>query len=257
MTTFLFASMLLQGPISGDVPIERTDTNSRLAHQQMVEKVHKGKIDVYFVGDSIIRRWGTSDVAYKDFLANWKQNFHGWNAGDFGWGGDTTNNILWRLQNGELGDVRPKAFVILAGTNNVGNMPGDDTKVESVVKGVKAIVEACRKQAPRATIVLTAIFPRNDNPAVVPTINRINEQLAKFARGRRMRWVNVNGKLADETGKLHEGMTVDNLHPSLKGYQIWADALNPVLEKILGPRATTDLSPPPTGDPSAVRKTGG
>src|ERR1017187_6462737 len=78
----------------------------------------KGGIDVYFEGDSITRRWGATD--YPDFLANWKENFFGWNAADFGWGADTIQNILWRLQNGELDGVNPKVIVLLAGTNNVG-----------------------------------------------------------------------------------------------------------------------------------------
>ena len=63
----------------------------------------EGRIDIYFEGDSITRRWGTSDDLYKNFLANWNQNFFGWNAADFGWGGDTTQNILWRLQQRGVG----------------------------------------------------------------------------------------------------------------------------------------------------------
>src|SRR6187401_2087428 len=99
----------------------RTDSNSMLAHRQLLAKSTQGKIDVYFMGNSITRRWGATD--YPDFLANWKQNFFGWNAANFGWGGDTTQNILWRLENGELDGVNPKVIVILAGTNNVGRDP--------------------------------------------------------------------------------------------------------------------------------------
>ena len=85
----------------------------------MLEKAKKGGIDIYFEGDSITRRWGATD--YPELLANWKQNFFGWNAADFGWGADTTQNILWRLNNGELDGVNPKVIVLLAGTNNVGS----------------------------------------------------------------------------------------------------------------------------------------
>ena len=73
-------------------PVPRTDRNSMLAHEQLVEKARKGGIDVYFEGDSITRRWGTSDRQYEAFLANWKQSFHGWNAGNFGWGGRTRSS---------------------------------------------------------------------------------------------------------------------------------------------------------------------
>ncbi len=98
----------------------------QIAHEQLVDKARRGGIDVYFAGDSITRRWGATD--YPEFLANWKQNFFGWNAANFGWGADTVQNILWRLQNGELDNVHPKVIVLLAGTNNVGNAtpPADD-----------------------------------------------------------------------------------------------------------------------------------
>ena len=87
--------------------------------------------------------------------------------------------------------------------------------------------------------------------AVVPEINRINENLAKLADGKKIRYINVNDKLADADGKLFPGMSRDRLHPTVKGYQIWADALKPIFTEILGPPAKTDHAPPPSGDPSA------
>ncbi len=185
-------------PSSADKAAARTDPNSMLAHQQLLEKRSKGRIDVYFEGNSIVRRWGATD--YPAFLANWRSNFLGWNAADF---------------------------------------------------GIKALVDACQRKAPGATIILTGIFPRNDNIAVVPEINRINANIARFADGQRIRYVNINDKLADADGRLHDGLTMDKLHPTQTGYQIWADALKPMLTEILGPPASVDLAPPPTGDPSA------
>ena len=91
-----------------------------------------------FVGDSIVRRWGATD--YPELLANWKTNFFGWNAANFGWGADRTENILWRLENGELDGVRPKIIVILAGTNNIGAQPGGVEAIDDTTRGVKAIV---------------------------------------------------------------------------------------------------------------------
>jgi lysophospholipase L1-like esterase len=240
---------------SATQPAPRTDRNSQLAHAQLIEKAKKGGIDVYFVGDSITRRWGTSDAKYAEMLANWKANFFGWNAGDFGWGGDKIENILWRLENGELDGVNPKVIVILAGTNNIGTEPPGDAKIADITAGLKAIVDVCRTKSPRATIILTAIFPRNDNIAVVPGINRINQNLAQLADGKTIRYVNVNDKLADKDGRLFDGMTIDGLHPSVKGYQLWADGLKPILNELLGPPAATDHAPPPTGDPSAAPAT--
>lgn len=250
LAAVLSAAAHAQGP-AADQASPRRDPNSRTAHEQLLEKAKKGGIDLYFTGDSITRRWGTSDHQYRENLANWKENFHGWNAGNFGWGADRTENILWRLENGELEGVNPKVIVILAGTNNVGNVPGGPEKVEDITRGVKAIVEACKKAAPDAAIILTAIFPRNDNMAVMPEIEKINANLAQIADGKKIRFLNVNDKLADENGKLREGVATDGLHLAVKGYQIWADGLKPILTEILGPKAETDHAPPPTGDPSA------
>jgi lysophospholipase L1-like esterase len=219
-------------------PVMRSDRNSHLAHTQLLAKAKAGGISIYFLGDSITRRWGATD--YPDFLAHWKQNFHGWNAGDFGWGADSTEHMLWRVQNGELDGVNPKVIVLLAGTNNIGKEPGDDAKVADITRGITALVSLCREKAPGAIIM--------------PTIDRINANLAKLADGKTVRYLNINDRLADASGKLFDGMTVDQLHLSLKGYQVWADALKPVFTELLGPPAATDTAPPPTGDPSAKPK---
>jgi lysophospholipase L1-like esterase len=239
-------------PVPADQPRMRADRNSHLAHQQLLAKAKSGGIDVYFLGDSITRRWGALD--YPDFLAHWKKSFQGWNAGNFGWGADRTENILWRLENGELDGVDPKVIVILAGTNNVGREPGDESTVADVTRGLAAVVGGCRKKAPGATVIVTAIFPRNDNPAVMPTIARINANLARMADGKSIRFLDVNPRLADANGTLFEGMMVDGLHPSLKGYEVWADGLKPVLIQLLGAPAASDHAPPPTGDPSASER---
>ncbi len=243
---------VLAAHAQADRPAPRTDANSQLAHEELLAKARAGGIDLYFIGDSITRRWGATD--YPQFLANWRDNFFGWNAADFGWGADKIENILWRLEHGELDGVHPKVIVILAGTNNVGPQAADDAKIADITRGLRALVDLCRTKAPRATIVLTAIFPRNDNPAALPAINRLNENFAGFADGKAIRFVNINAQLADANGKLFDGMTVDQLHPALKGYQIWADALKPILTELLGPPATTDHAPQPTGDPSANKK---
>src|SRR5690348_5817385 len=131
----------------------RTDQNSQTAHQQLLEKAKAGRIDIYFEGDSIVRRWGATD--YPELLANWRQNFFGWNAADFGWGADTTQNILWRLEHGELDDVQPKVIVLLGGTNNVGRTVavGPESsvyraKAADVTRGISAIVNLMRRKAP-------------------------------------------------------------------------------------------------------------
>jgi cephalosporin-C deacetylase len=239
-----------------DVATPRSDANSRLAHEQLLAKRAAGKIDVYFMGDSITRRWGATDEQYKDFLANWRANFHGWNAGNFGWGADKTQHMLWRLRNGELDGVNPKVVVLMAGTNNVGRASplGDaDARAAEVARGVAAIVREIRQRAPRATVVITGITPRNDNIAVMPVIEQANLAIARLANGQSVRYININAQLADSAGLFREGMAHDGLHLSVKAYQVWADALKPILTEILGAPAAEDRAPPPTGDPSAKK----
>jgi (4-O-methyl)-D-glucuronate---lignin esterase len=237
-------------------PIARQDRNSRIAHERLLEKARKGGIDLYFEGDSITRRWGALD--YPELLASWKRNFFGWNAANFAWGGDTVQNILWRLENGELDNVHPKVIVLLAGTNNIGSRPSqgkDDPRVAEVTAGIEAILKICRAKAPEATIILTGVLPRNDDrddpTGVLPVIRAINEEISRLANGKGIRFIDINDQLADKDGRLREGMSVDKLHLSLKGYQVWADALKPILTELLGPPAQDDHAPPPTGDPGA------
>jgi lysophospholipase L1-like esterase len=140
---------------------------------------------------------------------------------------------------------------VLAGTNNVGTLAGGEAKIENVTRGVRRVVETCRRRVPTATVILTAIFPRNDEMAVMPEIRAINANLARIADGRTVRYLDVNARLADANGRLFEGMMGDGVHPTVKGYQVWADALKPLLMELLGPPATTDQAPSPTGDPAA------
>jgi lysophospholipase L1-like esterase len=231
----------------------RTDQNSQIAHAQLLEKAKQGRIDIYFEGDSITRRWGATD--YPEFLAHWTESFFGWNAANFGWGADSIQNILWRLHNGELDGVHPKVIVLLAGTNNIGTfVPSDsvDAKTADISQGIKAILEIMQAKAPEAVIILMGILPRNDSMTAMPLIHKINDSISKLADGKKIRYLNINDKLADEKDNLFDGVTnADKLHLSIKGYQIWADALKPVFMELLGPPSKVDHAPPPTGNPAA------
>lgn len=234
---------------SGHQAAPRKNKNFMMAHADLLKKGKSGRIDIYFEGDSIVRRWGATD--YPELLANWKHNFFGWNAADFGWGGDKTQNILWRLENGELDGPHPKVIVLLAGTNNVTEITreNESAKVEEITDGIQAILKFMQGKVPDATIVLTGIFPRNDRVGLVPAINKINSNISQMANGNSVRYVNINDKLADSNGKVFDGMLNDDqLHPTLRTYQIWADALKPILIELLGPPAKEDHAPPPTGD---------
>ena len=235
-------------------PVPRDDGNSMLAHQQLLQKARAGHIDLYFLGDSITRRWGATD--YPQLLEHWNASFLGWNAGNFGWGGDKIENILWRVLNGELDGVNPRVIVLMAGTNDVGNQlpsEGAEPAAARIAAGTEVLLRAVRAKAPGATVILMGILPRGDNPAVMPLINGINQRIAQLA-GAQVIYRNINDRFVDDSGRLlPDLMQADQLHLALPGYRIWADALQPLLTQLLGPRAAKDSAPPPTGDPAANR----
>ena len=187
---------------------------------------------------------------YPKFLAQWKRHFYGWNAANFGWGGDTTQNILWRLQNGELDGVSPKVIVLQAGTNNLPwRGPADQAKVDEVVTGIKAIIGVFQQHAPEAAIVLTGIFPRSQNMSLKETIEQINTQLSKLADGKKIRFLNINDKLADAEGKLLAGHVVRR--PASRSERLRRLGRSPEADpdRNHGAASRRRSPPPPTGDP--------
>ena len=231
------------------VPAPRTDENSQVAHAELVRKAGGGVIDIYFIGDSITRRWGALD--YPELLSNFTSNFFGWNAANFGWGGDRTQNILWRLDNGELPPRGPKVFVVQAGTNNLADFESADERVLGVAAGIEAIVDRCRRHAPESLIVLTGVFPRRDRPEFNSSIAAINAKLAAFGEAQGVRYLDIGDRLVDSRGLLSAEMSEDGLHLSLAAYQVWAEALKPILVERLGAALDVDVAPAATGNPAA------
>lgn len=230
---------------------ERTDWMSQAAHKQLLQKSKEGKIDLYFQGDSITRRWGATD--YPDLLTHWNESFHGWNAANFAWGGDTTHNILWRMRNGELGGLHPKMVVLQAGTNNLPwNGPADQPTIDDVVNGLEAIIFDFQQRIPETEIVLTGLFPRDQNRALAPAIEQINERLQVVAKMRGIRFLNINDQLTDSQGNFLPGFSTDGLHLEKPAYEVWAASLRPIIQEVLGPPATTDQAPKPTGIPQKI-----
>ncbi|MCA9125472.1 MAG: endo-1,4-beta-xylanase [Planctomycetales bacterium] len=236
---------------AGHAAHERRDELSRAAHDQLLQKTKQGKIDIYFQGDSITRRWGATD--YPQLLEHWNQSFRGWNAANFAWGGDNTHNILWRMQNGELNQVQPKVVVLQAGTNNLPwNGEASRETIDDVVNGIEAIIVEFNKRCPDASIVLTGLFPRDQNPKLRTAIESINERFQSLAMKHNCQFLNINEQLTGSDGKFLPGYSGDGLHLEIPAYDVWADGLKAVFTEILGPPSNTDEAPSPTGIPMKV-----
>src|SRR5262245_38655439 len=140
----------------GDQPVSKPD-HWLVRHQEFVKEAKKGGIDVLFLGDSITDYWSRTG------LPVWEERFAPLKAANFGVSGDRTQHLLWRLKNGELEGLKPKAVVVLIGTNNVGQVNGPEPPASAIV-GVQAVVAEIRQRLPQSRILLLAVFPRGEKP---------------------------------------------------------------------------------------------
>jgi lysophospholipase L1-like esterase len=210
-------------------PVPR-DPNWVKRHKGFVAEAQKGGIDILFMGDSITDFWRNrgSNV--------WNQYYAPRHAANFGISADRTEHVLWRLDNGELDGIKPKVVVLMIGTNNTGKerngVPRNNTP--HVIEGVQAVVNDLRAKLPDSKILLLGIFPRGtlDDPqrAQVAVINTV---IAKLDDGKMVRFLDIGPKFLEADGTLSTDIMPDLLHPSERGYQIWADAMNPTLDEML------------------------
>jgi lysophospholipase L1-like esterase len=203
------------------IPVPR-DTNWVKRHEGFVARAKQGNVDILFMGDSITDGWRNQNL--------WKEKYEPMKAVDFGIGGDRTEHVLWRMEHGELKGIRPKVIVLMIGTNNSGR-----NSVPEIVEGITAIVKDFRKRLPKSKILLLGIFPRAEkaNNPIRQKLKDINAQIAKLDDGRMVRYLDIGDKFLDADGTLSRDIMPDFLHPNAKGYQIWADAMDPTLQAML------------------------
>jgi len=197
-------------------------------HQGNLEIAKKGDIDVLFMGDSITDFWRSESgtMAGKPVLDKY---FGSMKVANFGIAGDTTQGVLYRLQNGEGQGFSPKAVMLMIGTNNTGR----NTAAE-IAEGVGAIVLEMQKDFPKAKILLLGIFPRNTaNDPVRATIAEINGIISKLHDGDRVHYLDIGAKFLDAAGNIPKDVMGDALHPTTKGYEIWAEAVKEPLAALL------------------------
>jgi lysophospholipase L1-like esterase len=200
-------------------------------HEKKLEEIRKLKEagknpQVVFIGDSITQGWEQSG------LPVWKRYYEKYDAVDLGFGGDLTQNVLWRLEHGEVDGLDPKVAVLMIGTNNTGDRQ-DDPKATAA--GVKRIIAELRQRLPHTKILLLAIFPRDEKPTNFQRrLNeRVNGLISDFADGRNVFFLDINATLTNPDGTLSKDIMPDLLHPNEKGYEIWASSMEPVLQKLL------------------------
>ena len=196
-------------------------------------QVQQGNVDLLLLGDSITHGWDKQPVL-------WEKFFGRWNTVNAGFSGDRTQHVLWRLDNGNIAGIQPKAAVIMIGTNN-----SSDNTAEEIAEGIAAIVCKLRTELPQTKIVLLAIFPRGDSEqrkdkTMDATYNpqwakndKASQLASKLADGKNVIYLDINKAFLSDKGVLTRAIMPDLLHPKEKGYEIWGEAIMPTLEKLM------------------------
>ena len=205
-------------------------------HRQVLERIDKGNVDLILVGNSITHGWEKSGKEV------WDQYYASRNAVNMGFSGDRTQHVLWRLANGEIDGISPRLAILMIGTNNSNKQ---DNTAEEIADGIKAICAVIRKKLPDTKILMLAIFPRGDavqrkdktQPASLNSQwaknNEASQLAAQIADSEMIYYLDINEVFLDENGVLTREIMPDLLHPREKGYQIWAEAMEPTVKKLM------------------------
>jgi lysophospholipase L1-like esterase len=223
--------------VDASAPIPKTG-NARFfeLHEKFLARAKAGSIGVLFLGDSITEGWGKAPHVWEHYYGKLE-------PANFGIGGDQTQHVIWRIENGELDGIHPKVVVLMLGTNNSADHTG-----EEIAAADRKIIEMIRAKIPETKVLLLAIFPRDArrNPEGLITdaaiadaakrmaaIDRANALLAKLDDGVNVRFLDIGEKFLGRDGKIPWTIMPDQLHPTAAGYQLWAEAMQPLLTAMM------------------------
>jgi len=215
------ASAMAQAPAS-TTPVPREDDWWTKRHEASVERAKKGDVDLLFLGDSITQGWNDNET--------WREHYEPRKAANFGFSGDRTQHVLWRLQNGEIDGINPRGIVLMIGTNNAGADSAAD-----IAAGITQIVSLLRERLPESNILLLAVFPRGEQPN--PTrekLDAVNAQIAKLDDGGKVHYLDIGSSFLEDDGTISKEVMPDFLHLSAEGYKRWAKAIEPAVQHLLG-----------------------
>lgn len=200
-------------------------------HQDKLKAIQAGGAEVVFIGDSITHGWeGAGAAVWNRFFKSGKRR-----ALNLGYSADRTEHVLWRLTHGELDGYKAKCILLMIGSNNTGHFPFEEEPPVDTILGIREILRVIAEKQPDARVVLTSIFPRGRDAqdALRRRNDVVNKEIAKFADGRRVIWCDFSDKFLSADGRLSAELFPDHLHPAERGYEIWASAVIPLIDKIL------------------------
>jgi len=196
-------------------------------HERTRALARQGGHELVFIGDSITQGWESHGKAL------WEKYYAPRKSLNLGYSGDRTEQVLWRLANGELENVEPKLFVLMIGTNNTGHR---NDPAEQTAAGIKRILDLLREQRPSAKILLLSVFPRAEKPDAPPRLlnDAINARIKDFADGDAIRWLDLGPAFLAPDGTLPKPIMPDFLHPQAPGYELWARAMEKEIASLTG-----------------------
>lgn len=221
------------------IPVSKLENDSYdwwARHAEVLRIKDSINPEVVMIGNSITHFWGgyplrrntAGQLAKANGPEAWAALFNGHRVLNLGFGWDRTQNVLWRLDHGELDGLHPRSVVIGIGTNNTSETPNARANTpEEITAGIKAICERVRSKVPHAKIILMAILPREEMPQHPrrQLINETNRLLAAFAEKEHLTFIDIGPQMLTDKGILLKEIANDFCHPTEKGYRIWADAL--------------------------------
>lgn len=199
-------------------------------HAAIVALMPERQPEIVMLGDSITHFWGGDPASgRRTGVEVWDRFFAGRRVVNLGYGWDRTENVLWRLTHGEFDGVAPKVVVVMIGTNNMGI-----NTVDEIAQGVEAICAELHQRSSNTRILLLGIFPRGAKPdATRAKVAAVNERLAQLDGRNGVTFLDIGARLLDADGSISQDVMYDYLHPTAKGYAIWAEAMGPTLERLL------------------------
>ncbi len=200
-------------------------------HLALNERVARGGVDLIFVGDSITQGWEGRGAPV------WEEFYGDRNAVNLGVGGDRTQHVLWRLQNGNVDGIDPKVAVVMIGTNNSN---GQDNTATEIAEGVTAVVRSLRSKLPGCRVLLLDVFPRGAVPGRQRgKLLQVNQMLQRLHDGDGVHVLSIGHELIEDDGSITKAIMPDALHLSAAGYRRWAEAIEPTLARLLAAPAPT------------------
>lgn len=205
-------------------------------HADVRKAIADGPVDLVFLGDSITHMWGGRPAANRQSGQKvWDEFYARRNAINMGFGWDRTQQVLWRIENGEFEGIHPKVAVVLIGTNNLTGHNVRENTNEEIVAGVKGVCAAVRKKSPGTKVLLLGLLPRGKDPANPHRgrIKSINTELAGLDGQDGVTFLDIGPKFLDTRGEFLPGLAPDHLHLSEQGYRLWAESMEPTLARLL------------------------